>query len=75
MIIDLILDRKDGATYSPKQFYNQVSEYGEVGFLILMALDDGVESDIKGELCDYIIKNDYNDDICTFIKNVNWLNN
>ena len=73
MIIDLILDRQDGFGYSPKEFYDEVSEYGEDGWEIARALDSGTEQDIKKALCDYVVDNDYNADICDYINSVKWL--
>jgi len=32
MIIDLILDRKDNKEYNPRKFYNDIMNYGEIGF-------------------------------------------
>lgn len=73
MIIDLILDRKDGDGYDVEDFYRDCVEYGEVGFEITRALDSGTEEDVKQALCDYIIENDYNKNICKYINSVNWL--
>lgn len=73
MIIDLILDRKDGENYTPKQFYNDVMNYGKIGFDIAEALDSGEEKDVKEKLCQYVIDNDYNEEICKYINSVNWL--
>jgi hypothetical protein len=77
MIIDLILDRKDGFGYSPHEFYNEVMEYGkifgEIAFKIARAMDMGEEKDVKNELCNYVIEQDYNPEICDYINSVNWL--
>ena len=86
MIIDLILDRKDGlmsyiengklityTEYSPKKFYNEVIQYGEIGWDIAAALDSGEEEDVKRTLCDYIKEEEYRLSICDYIKSVNWL--
>ena len=73
MIIDLILDRKDGYKYNVEDFYRDCVEYGEVGFEITRALDSGTEKDVKQALCDYIIENGYNKNICKYINSVNWL--
>lgn len=73
MIIDLILERKDGTKYSPKKFYNDVTGYGEIGWDISEALDSGEESDVKIMLSNYIIDNDYNPDIIDYINSVQWL--
>ena len=74
MIIDLILDRKDGQKYSPKKFYNEVMQYsGLYGEEIAAALDGGSNNDIKNALCRYVVDNEYNEDICEYIQSVKWL--
>ena len=73
MIIDLILDRKDGDKYQPSKFYHDCMGYGEVGNDITAAMDYGNEPDIKKAICQYIIDNDYNLDICKYVNRVNWL--
>ena len=73
MIIDLILDRKDGVHYEPARFYYGVMNYGEVGFGITAAMDGGTEEDVKRELCKYIKDNEYNMELCEYINSVNWL--
>lgn len=75
MIIDLILDRKDGLPYNPKEFYNNVSKYSEdlADYNIPDMLDNGTEAQVKKALCQYIIEYGYSDKICDFINNVNWI--
>lgn len=76
MIIDLILNRRDGELYSPKQFYNDVMGYESVcgiGYSISRALDYGSEKQVKKALCDYIVNNDYNLNIMKYINSVKWL--
>jgi hypothetical protein len=73
MIIDLILDRKDGEAYSPREFYNAVMGYGKVGHLITEMMDEGTELDVKAALCRYIVDNGYNEKICEYVISVNWL--
>ena len=73
MIIDLILDRKDGEQYNAKDFYNDVMEYEEVGFEITEAMDNGKEKDVKKAICDYIINGEYNPEICEYINSVEWI--
>ena len=74
MIIDIILDRKDGEKYNPEQFYRDVTEYGEIGFDITRAMDSGTEKDVKSALCKYVTDNGYADRICKYVKSVKWLN-
>jgi len=71
MVIDFILDRKDGYGYDTKEFYDACMAYEE--FDIARALDSGTEKDVKKALCNYIIDNDYNKSICKYINSVNWL--
>lgn len=73
MVIDLILDRKDGKQYRASDFYRAVCEYGDIGHEIAEALDNGEESDVKKALCFYILGNDYNPDICAYVDSVDWL--
>lgn len=73
MIIDLILDRQDGANYNPKSFYDSVCNYGAIGDDISLALDSGSEVDVKRELSKYIIDNDYNYEIIGYIQSQTWL--
>ena len=79
MIIDLILDRKDDAeydgidTYNAHDFYIDCLGYGTIADGITNAMDYGSETDVKRELCKYIIKNEYNEKICDYINSVNWL--
>jgi hypothetical protein len=72
MIIDKILDRKDGQPYYPEKFRRDCEKYGEVGRDIVNAL---YESDVavKIALCKYIHDNDYSYAVCDYISSVNWL--
>ena len=78
MIIDLILDRKDGKEYNPRKFYNKIMDYyqvfPEIAVPIGDALDSGTDKDIKKALCDYIIEQGYNPKLCDYIKSVYWIN-
>lgn len=71
MIIDLILDRKDGQPYNAREFYNRVSQYDDV--IIATALDSGENEDVRRALCGYVIENGYEVSICDFINSVDWL--
>lgn len=74
MIIDCILDRKDGEPYSPETFYKDVFEYGDVGFDITRAMDGGTEQDVKNALKQYIDNQGYAPEIKDYIDSVEWLN-
>jgi len=73
MIIDLILNRKDGAEYNAKKFYTDVSQYGEISFDIASALDGGTNQDVQKALCTYITSNEYNPTICEYVNSVDWI--
>ena len=65
MLIDCILDRKDGEEYDYcNGHYNDIAEL----------LDNGTEKQIKQALCDYIKSEGYSLEICDYINSVNWLN-
>ena len=78
MIIDKILDRKNNLTeYKPRKFYNDIMMYyysmPEIVGPIANALDNGKEKDVKNKLCEYIVNQEYNKDICKYITSVEWL--
>ena len=73
MIIDLILDRKDGRPYTSGNFYRAVNRYHPHGVQIADALEGGEEADVKKALCNYIKRHDYNPAIKKFINSVTWL--
>ena len=77
MIIDLILDRKDGQPYNAREFYNDVMQYAEtwpeLANPITRAMDEGDENDVRRELCAYIDNQDYNPAIKEYINSVQWL--
>lgn len=76
MIIDLILDRKDGSPYSPTNFRQRLAGYGEtwpeMTVPILDAFQHGTEGTIKAALCRYVMENEYNPEICDYICSVSW---
>ena len=73
MIIDLILDRKDGSPYRAHDFYFDCLAYGSVGNSITAAMDYGTEWDVRRALDDYIMRNEYNPAIIDYIHSVRWL--
>ena len=78
MIIDKILDRKNNLTeYKPRKFYNDIMMYyysmPKIVEPIANALDNGKEKDVKNKLCEYIVNQEYNKDICKYITSVEWL--
>lgn len=76
MIIDAILDVKDGCGYDARKFYNYVSESESFFFSdwpISRAMDGGTNEDVQRELCAYIDANGYNPEIKLFINKFNWI--
>jgi hypothetical protein len=77
MIIDLILNRKDGKDYNPKEFYNDIMKYYEIFPEIVEpianALDNGTENQIKQALRDYIKNWNYSELISDYITSQKWL--
>ena len=73
MLIDLIMDRFEGDFYDPNEFYFDALGYGGIYDDITRAMDTGTEEDVKKLLCDYILNNGYNPNLCEYIKQKNWL--
>lgn len=80
MIIDLIIERKDGTKYNPEDFYKDVCDYEEIFFkeddtlpAISKAMESKNEWKVKKELCWYIISQEYNPELCSYIMSVKWL--
>lgn len=73
MIVDLILDRREGKKYKASAFYRSCVAYGDVGTDITAAMDYGSEKDVKDALKQYIEDQEYNPDIKSFIDAVDWL--
>lgn len=75
MIIDVILDRKDGANYSPLLIlaYTDNRVYGNDFEYILHAFQDLNEDKVKEALKRYIDVQEYNPEIKEYIDSVDWL--
>lgn len=76
MVIDMILDRMDGAKYSPFDFYRYAlaeSDIFDVFDGLTKAMVSCSEEDVKRELKKYIIEQGYNPEICNYIDSVSWL--
>jgi hypothetical protein len=77
MIIDLILDRKNGVQYDARQFYNGVMSYidtmPEIATPIADALDGGTEEQVKNALKEYILNEGYNTGILNYIDSAPWV--
>lgn len=59
--------------YDAHKFYMSVMKYGWIGWDITRAMDSGTEEDVQRALCEYIKANDYNPEICNYVKAVKWL--
>lgn len=76
MIIDLILDRRAGDPYNPREAYRYIQEEESIffdDFPISRAMDGGEEEDVKEALCNYVDSQGYPHEICDYINSVNWL--
>ena len=77
MLVDLILERKDGVSYSPSEFEEEVKEYCETfpSYIpVYKALIGGSEDEVKDELCRYIDdKWNGSPPIKDYINSVNWV--
>ena len=77
MIIDSILDRKDGEPYDAKKFYLDIMGYAEtwpdLADPITRAMDGGTNEDVRNALCDYIVSQGYNPSICDYVNSVEWI--
>ena len=83
MIIDIILDRREGAiNYVPATHLKAIYDYATFFRMnnLAAAVDGGTEDDVKAALMDYVISGGCNPDIhhhnfldlCLFIKAVRW---
>lgn len=77
MIIDLILDRRDGKSYEPREFYNDVMEYRTTtpyeADAITRAMDNDNEEEMKKAIAYYILDNGYPTDILQWVLEQEWL--
>lgn len=78
MIIDSILDRKNGRRYSAHDFYLEVRDYerlgvGTRGEDISIAMDYGDNKDVQRTLCQYIQRNGYPTGIEDYIRSQVWV--
>ena len=76
MIIDLILDRRDGCGYDPALFAFDVNDYNNIfhdAAGILAALVTKDENKVRAALCDYVRSEGCDPEICDYINSVYWL--
>lgn len=76
MIIDLILDRRDGVSFDAERFYADILDYSEIWpemcEPIISALANFDENGAKKALCQYIDDEGYNPEIKDYIYTVSW---
>ena len=84
MIIDEILDRKDYEEegydiYNAHDFYlycmGESTCFKGIADKITYAMDYLEEEDVQNAICDYIIEQGYNPNICEYVRSVKWLVN
>lgn len=84
MIIDKILDRKEGWGYSAKEFYEYCNSQ-EVGWPIARAMDEGTNFEVCCEILQYLVNNRYvpelvkyntpeTEELIDFVMDSDWLN-
>lgn len=76
MLIDKILDRRDGEEYSPRDLYNYLQEEGEVFAFYwdyARIMDEGTEKEMQDALCEYVTASGYRLDVCDYVRSVDWL--
>lgn len=75
MIIDAILDRRDGSPYTmetAKYIYDEATLFKMND--LARAFDCGSNEDCQRELARYIDLNEYNPDLKKYIYSVDWVN-
>lgn len=70
MVIDLILDRKEGFADLNAEYLEDMKNYGFD--YIDSAIDTNDDDTIKAALCRYIEENEYNPELKNYINSVNW---
>ena len=75
MIIDEVLNRKDGQPYEPKALYDYVTRCLDVDGAeqIATALDSGENRDVQNALCYYIDAHEYRPALKQYIQSVQWI--
>lgn len=75
MVIDCIMDRKEGIGYDKNEFLEYVVAENECFGIfddLIFALELNKELETKVALSKYVVDNGYNPDICGYIWSVNW---
>lgn len=74
MVIDCIMDRKEGIEYDKNDFLEYVINENDDCLFddLIFALELNKELETKVALSKYVVDNGYNPDICGYIWSVNW---
>lgn len=76
MLIDVILDRRDGVEYDPRELYSYLQEEGEVFpfyWDYARIMDEGTEEEMREALCEYVRQHGYRSELCEYIRSMEWL--
>jgi len=76
MIIDLILNRKEGEPYVARDAYVYITEHESLfnkEYPISRAFDAGSNKDVQNALSKYILDGGYNPEIIKYVKSVEWV--
>lgn len=76
MLIDIILDRRDGEEYNARRLYSYLQEEGNIFpfyWDIARVMDEGTEEDVKETLCRYVKEHGYRQELCDYVRSVEWL--
>lgn len=73
MIIDSILDRKDGKKYNAKQFYDEITPHGLISYEIAGTMDSGEEANVRRALVNYLVDYNYPPELFDYVNGQRWL--
>lgn len=76
MLIDIILGRRDGEEYNARRLYSYLQKEGNVFpfyWDIARVMDEGTEEDVKETLCRYVKEHGYRQELCDYVRSVEWL--
>lgn len=71
MIIDEILDRRDGCEYDPEYLVDTAKINGFDN--VVKAFESKDENAAKSALKDYVRENEYSDSVCDYIDSQQWI--
>ena len=71
MIIDEILDRRDGCKYDPEYLVDTAKINGFNN--VVKAFESKDENAVKSSLKEYVHENGYSDNVCEYIDSQQWI--